>query len=171
MVKNVNLLPEELNIETNLVSATQSSIKKNKKILLGFIKKETCLDNISNADLLDAFEKLLEYDPHKEILKNTFVVKALKYFAKEFLNSQDYRLALLGKLADQMYLYWKNAALKECLKDIKENYKEYREGSSESDAKSEKNRKGKLGKNLEADKVKKRRKTGPGGDGNNSNSD
>lgn len=177
MVKNGNFLPEESDIESVLVRTNQCSINKNKKIIFGFITKEVCLDDITNSDLLEAFEKLLEYDPHKEILNNTFVIKSLKYFAKEFVNNKDYRLALLGKLANRMYLYWKNAALKECLEDIRENYKEYREVTSESDVKSEKGRKVKKSKskNVEVEeKLNKRRKTGSfvgGGNSSNSNSD
>lgn len=133
LMKNGNFLPEETAFESNSVRTIKTKVKKIEKKILGFIRREVCLDNISKDDLLEAFEKLSEYEPHEDILKNTFVLKTVKYFSNEFCESQDYQLALLGKLANRLYLYWRNIAFMECLEDIKKNYKECKEISSDSE--------------------------------------
>jgi len=160
MVKNGNFLPEETAFESNSVRNIKTKVKKIEKKILGFIRREVCLENISKEDLLDAFEKLSEYEPHEEILKNTFVLKTIKYFSNEFGESQDYQLALLAKLANRLYLYWRNIAFMECLEDIKKSYNDYKEISSDSDRgiKGAKGREGKVSGD-DGKVVKKKKKT------------
>ena len=94
---------------------------------------------------MEAFEKLSDYEPHEEILKNLFILKSLKYFYREFENSADYHLAIMAKLAYRLYLYWRAVAYQESLETVKENDAEIKNESDE-----------------ELEKIRKRKKTEEG---------
>lgn len=76
--------------------------------------------SISKDDLILVFEEFVNYEPDAEILKYSFVLKSLKHFREEFITSSDPDLASLAKLANKLYLHWRNVAYEEYLEDFTE---------------------------------------------------
>jgi hypothetical protein len=89
-------------------------------------------EEVTKNDVLEIFEKFVDYEPHEEILNHPHVLKALKYFYKEFVNSEDYQLVLLAKIANRLYLHWRHEAFKESLNLIKENDRQESSNDEES---------------------------------------
>lgn len=90
------------------------------KKISSFVSFNASFPSISKDDLILVFEEFVNYEPDAEILKYSFVLKSLKHFREEFITSSDPDLASLAKLANKLYLHWRNVAYEEYLEDFTE---------------------------------------------------
>ncbi|OMJ89028.1 hypothetical protein SteCoe_8846 [Stentor coeruleus] len=123
--KDINSEPKLSSIEKKLdqsIKSTQNlkahnkkgfsiaKIEKLQKQLCLFIGKNIQFPSITKVEIVNVFEEFINYEPDKNILQQSFVLKSLKHFKEQFLSSKDPELASLGKLAHKLYLYWRDVA-------------------------------------------------------------
>jgi hypothetical protein len=88
--------------------------------------------------LCEIFEEFVNYCPDSDILKYPFVLKSLKYFRDEFINSGDKQLVSLAKLANKLYLYWRKIAYTEYLEKSREKFLDSNQSDEDSESSVEK---------------------------------
>lgn len=101
----------------------------------GFVVAKVAYENLSKEDLFEVFETFVNMHPSSDILNYPFILKSLKYFREEFIDSDDENLMSYAKLAHKLYLYWRSIAYTEYLTEAKEKYLDANpsEGEEESE--------------------------------------
>jgi hypothetical protein len=153
-LKSNDVLQETCDITSNLVIFTQIRVEKCQKKLCGFVALNIAYENITKEDLYEVFEDLVGFQPDADILKYPFILKSLKHFREEFIDSDDYHLKSFAKLAHKLYLYWRSIAYTEYLENHREKYLENKQSDEDSDQNESKKRNN-LKKNKKIRSIKK----------------
>ena len=91
-------------------------------MLSGFVVSNVGYEGLCKEDIYEVFNSFVNTTPTSEVLKFPFILKSLKYFREEYIDSNDEDLKSLAKLAHKLYLYWRNVAYTEYLEESKERY-------------------------------------------------
>jgi len=94
-------------LSTCEVPKTLSHVSRLQKTLASYIHHTSSKQSISIEALYNSFNQLVEIDPESSVIESSKILKVLKIFKEEFIDSKDGNLRSLAKLSHKLYLFWK----------------------------------------------------------------
>ena len=116
------VLQKSTDISDGIVILNQARVEKLYEKLSGFAVSSVGCKDLCKEDLYEVFNAFVSTTPNSEVLRFPSILKSLKYFREEYIDSEDQDLKSLAKLSHKLYLYWRSAAYAEYFEEAKERY-------------------------------------------------